>query len=125
MAQVLTVTFANSYTTKTYDYYSGEPDVEANDLAIVNSPNSGWTLVTIVGVREAVLGDDDKHKPVLQVASLSAERNRVKNEALAKIIKAKLAKLEAKRTDAERYSALAAADPEAAKLLEQLKILEI
>lgn len=123
MTKVVTVKFPGS--AKKYCYtYDGTKEVEKLDLAVVDSPYSGPTLVTVEEVRPASQSEKLGFKPVMEIVSLAEERRRKENEVKARIIEEKLNEKMQQLSKFMIYQQLATADPEAADLLKQLKELQ-
>lgn len=109
---------------KRYSYiYDGDKEVEVGDLAVVDSPYGGPTLVTI---KDVEYGNTYGYaaKKVLEIVSL-AERRR--EQAIAKRKSDLERKLKTRLNSAQGqlalFAALASVDKEAAVLFEELKAL--
>jgi hypothetical protein len=118
----LKCTFDTSF--KQYSYlYDGDEEVEAGDLAVVDSPYGGPKLVTI---RSVDYGNTygPHAKKVLAVVSMAAKRREqqiAKRKAdLTRQLKSKLNSTEGQML---LFASLAKVDKEAAVLFEELKQL--
>lgn len=105
---------------KRYSYiYDGDEIVEPGDLAVVDSPYGGPTLVTI---KDVDYGNSygPCAKKVLAVVSMAHKRQAERKAELERRLKQKLQSPQAQLL---MFAQLAKVDDEAAKLFEELKRL--
>jgi hypothetical protein len=107
---------------KTYSYLCPDHSVQEGDHVVVDTPSGGYTCVRVTGVEDGALPaakkeiicrvDDSAYKARLDMAK---EREKLLKE---------LAAIDKKVKDGQRFAYLAQLDPEAAKLLERLDVID-
>lgn len=108
---------------KSYAYYADIDDVQVHDTVVVDTPNSGLVCATVADVEEAA--DTEKgFKWIVDKVDTASHLRRLAAIEERKVILAKLEKLAKEQSEADRFAALAASNPDAAKLVEQLRALK-
>jgi len=108
---------------KSYAYYTDIADAQVGDTVVVDIPNAGLACVTVVDVEEAA-DTEEGVKWIVDKVDTTSHLRRLAAIEERKAILAKLEKLEKEQGEAARFAALAASNPEAAKLVEQLRAIK-
>lgn len=108
---------------KTYAYMTDIDDIAVNDTVVVDSPNNGLTLVKVVSVEETAEGVEKATKWIVDKVDVTAHKKRMADIEQRKLIVAKLKKMQAEMLEADQFAMLAANNPEAAALIDQLRAL--
>ena len=112
--------FLRDTSERLYSYTAPEGDWKPGDLAIVDSPSSGFTIVEIADY----LPDDFKgNKPVVGIISIEPYNQHLANLARKAEILAQLERANKARAEVERFSHLKS-DPALAALVEELENLK-
>jgi hypothetical protein len=106
----------NGTPNRTYTYTAPEGEWAPDDLAVVDSPSSGFTLTTVT---EVLPGELPGNKHVVGMVSLQAHKLRLAAEARKKEIIAQLERAEKALKEADRFAHLRA-DPALAELIAEL-----
>jgi hypothetical protein len=112
------VTFAGN--NRRYAYSAPEGDWVKGDLAVVDSPTSGFVIVTVEEVDPA---DYDGNKPVVGMVSLAAYRARQAQLARKAEIIAQLERAAKARSEVDKFAHLRG-DASLAALLEELESIK-
>lgn len=125
---IRTVSVQFCATGKTYTYlYDGE--VKVGDYVVVAVPRTRYSAdesygYQVVKVTDIVEGRGPKAtKYIVDVVNVEAYEQRVENEKKRQAIIAELTERQKKMDEETRFAMLAARDPEAARLLEELRHL--
>jgi hypothetical protein len=121
--KTVSVKFATDYAHKAYAYMTDISDVAVGDTVVVESPHSGFTCVKVTAIDESATAVTKATKWVVCKVDAEAYRARVEREKQKGVILAKLLKIQKEVLERDMFSQLAALDPEAATLVEQLKNL--
>ena len=114
------VKFLSDYKDRRYFYTAPDGDWKAGDLAVVDSPSSGFTLTEVVEVDAQTY---EGNKPVVGMVSLDSYNQSKANFARRKEILAQLERAAAAKAETERFTHLRN-DPAMAGLLEELENLK-
>lgn len=109
-----------SYVDKRYPYLCDIPGVKTGDKVVVDTPSSGLTLVT---VKEIVLGDAKASKWIVDRVDLTAHGERRARAKRKAEIEAKLEAALKEELRKDRYARLASKSPELLALVEELNNL--
>lgn len=121
MHRVVGVTFDGGRNTSVYDYYVPEwvPDhIVEGDHAIVDSPYNGFACVTVVRVEERTTRPA---KPIVCLINTDAYDEAKALKVRKEEIEDRLVGLMKEQKKADTYEKLAKKNPEAKKLLGELK----
>ncbi len=117
---VIAVTFPNC-TWKTY-HYNCNFAVDVGSHVVVDSPKNGYTVVKVVGINVTSCGAS---KSVVDVVDDSEYKSAIKTEADRKAIILRLEAIADQIGEMARFAPIAKSNPEAKKLLGQLKRLSV
>jgi len=106
--------------TKRYHYFCPYP-VRVGDHVIVDSPYDGYTCVRVVEVLQK--GSIKASKPVIQVVDDTDYKTNLERQKRVNEIKTKLKQRQAQIAEMQFYRQLAAMDPEAKQLVDELEQL--
>lgn len=129
MTKIVSVKFPhnNSYgrtvNSKTYAYSTDVEDIEVGDTVVVESPSSGYTCVKVVGIDDSPVAVSKSTKWVVCKVDDTNYKDRLEREKQKGVLIAKLQKLQKEVMERNQFEELAKLDPEAAKLVEELKNL--
>lgn len=122
--KIVSVKFNNAYSQeKSYAYMTDIDDIAVNDLVVVESPSRGLTIVEVVSVQETAEGIEKATKWVVDKIDVTAHKKRLADIEQRKLIVAKLKRMQADMLEADQFAMLAANNPEAAALIDQLRAL--
>ena len=114
------VTFLNASTDRRYSYTAPEGDWKVDDLAVVDSPSSGFVLTRVVEVNTQTY---DGNKPVVGMVSLDSYNQSKANFVRRREIIAQLERAMAAKDEIARFAHLRN-DPGMVGLLEELENLK-
>lgn len=107
-----------------YAYMTDIADIDVGDVVVVDSPNSGLTLVTVETLEETPESVSKATKWIVDRVNVKAYHARLERDKQRGLILAKLKKEQARVLEANQFAELAKLSPEAAALVEQLKGLD-
>lgn len=114
------VKFPNDYKSRRYAYTAPEGDWKVGDLAVVDSPSSGYTITTVEEVEAA---EYPGNKPVVGMVALEAYKTHLANLSRKAEILAQLERAQKALAESERFLALSS-DPALASPLAELEALK-
>jgi hypothetical protein len=106
-----------------YAYLTDIEGLEVGDTLVVDSPNSGFTCVTVTSVEETAESVDKATKWIVSKVDVAGYKARLKKAERRKLLTAKLKKMQAAALEADQFAALIKLVPGAAALVEELKSL--
>lgn len=106
-----------------YHYLTDIEGIEVGDTLVVDSPNNGMTCVKVVSADESEVGLAKATKWIVCKVDTAAYHGRVEREARRKLLIAKLKKMQEEALEANQFAALAALNPDAVALINELKSL--
>ena len=122
--KTVSVKFALGYgQAKSYAYLTDIEDIKAGDTVVVDSPNSGYTCVAVVGVDDSVDAINKANKWIVSKVDVSGYEERLRKEQEKAKLVAKLQKLKSEILERNQFEELAKLSPDAAELVNQLKAL--
>lgn len=118
------VNFESGYNpNKEYHYlYDLEEPIAEGDCVVVDTPNNGLTVVKVRRIDEGISLNATKY--VVDRVDMNAYRFRQEREKRRKAIVAQLTKMEKELQEEQRFAILAQTNPQASKLLEELRSLK-
>lgn len=105
-----------------YDYMlPNDLEVAKGGFVVVDSPRNGYSVAKVVNIKDTV--SSKATKMVVDVVDDAGYKGRLEAEKKRQDILRRLASIEKKVSEDQKYEFLAKASPEAADLLKQLKDL--
>lgn len=130
MQRILSVTFNEGHSSKRYEYeYEGDQIPEVGDLAIVYVgtnfySDSGYKITTVREVKSLwEQGYDGSLKKVIGLISLAEQRREAERKKRRADLERQLDKIVKSRSKEIIYEQIARTDPEAARILAELRQL--
>lgn len=120
--KIVTVKF-NQPGSQGYTYMTDIEGIEVGDTLVVDSPNGGFTCVTVKSVEETAEGVAKATKWVVCKVDVSGYNERLAKIEKRKLLVAKLKKMQAEALEADQFATLIKLNPDAAALVEELKRL--
>lgn len=122
--KTVTVKFATSYSSsKTYVYQTDIEGIEEGDTVVVDAPSTGMTCVKVVSVEESADSVTRATKWIVAKVDVQSYKDRIEANKRRETIIAKLRKRQSVILENNMFAKLAEMDPEAMKLVEELKSL--
>ena len=106
-----------------YAYLTDIEGIEVGDTLVVDSPNSGFTCVTVASVQETADSVEKATKWIVSKVDVAGYKARLERAERRKLLTAKLKKMQAEALEADQFAALIKLVPGAAALVDELKSL--
>lgn len=106
---------------RSYAYMTDIEGVEVGDVLVVHTPHSGYTCVTVTSVDETADTVEKATKWVVCKVDVAGYNDRIEREERRRLLLAKLKKMQAEVLEADQFKLLAKLNPDAAKLVKELK----
>lgn len=108
---------------KSYAYLTDIGGLKAGDHVVVDSPNSGYTVVLVTSVEETADAINKATKWIVSKVDVEGYQQRLERQKERETLMAKLKKMQAEMLERDQFATLAATNPEAAELVKRLKSL--
>jgi dihydroxyacetone kinase len=108
---------------QTYAYLTDIEGIGVGDTLVVDSPNSGFTCMTVTSVEETAESVGKATKWVVSKVDVAGYKERLERAERRKLLTAKLKEMQAEALEADQFAALIKLVPGAAALVDELKSL--